>query len=189
MSPVFRVNGTHDPKTPEYAAHVANSLCRLAGCRSAGWSTARYRSASPISVRCRSARRLRATIASKDGARSASGRDRCWGRCSRQPVSARAARFIVFTCADLYRGAPLYKSIDMVDAFHPQTILAWAMNDQRLSVGHGAPVQLQGRAPAWLQARRILSCGSMRSPASTGSAGDRAAIREDAIGYDWYAGI
>ena len=39
--------------------------------------------------------------------------------------------------------APYYESIDLVDAFHPQTILAWAMNDQRLSVGHGAPVRLR----------------------------------------------
>ena len=39
------------------------------------------------------------------------------------------ARFIVFHCADRYRDAPYYESIDMVDAMHPQTILAWRMND------------------------------------------------------------
>ena len=85
------------------------------------------------------------------------------------------ARYIVFTCADLYRGAPYYESIDMVDAFHPQTILAWAMNDQRLSVGHGAPVRLRvERQLGYKHAKYVTK--SMPSPAWTGSAAGRAAI-------------
>ena len=57
-------------------------------------------------------------------------------------ISTRA-RYIVFTCADLYGGQPYYESIDLIDAFHPQTILAWSMNDQPLGVGHGAPLRLR----------------------------------------------
>ena len=49
------------------------------------------------------------------------------------------ARFIVFYCADAFGGRPHYESVDLVDAFHPQTILAYGMNDGDLPEGHGAP--------------------------------------------------
>ncbi|MBA3326662.1 MAG: molybdopterin-dependent oxidoreductase, partial [Rhodobacteraceae bacterium] len=53
------------------------------------------------------------------------------------------ARFIVFYCADDFSGAAYYESIDLVDAFHPQTILAYGMNDADLPIGHGAPLRLR----------------------------------------------
>ena len=53
------------------------------------------------------------------------------------------AKFIVFHCADTLEGHPYYESIDLADAFHPQTILALAMNGKPLSVGHGAPLRLR----------------------------------------------
>ena len=56
------------------------------------------------------------------------------------------ARYIVFTCADLFRGKNYYESIDVIDAFHPQTILAWAMNNAVLDVGHGAPLRARGHS-------------------------------------------
>lgn len=34
-------------------------------------------------------------------------------------------------------------SIDLIDAFHPQTILAYGMNGKNLSIPHGAPVRLR----------------------------------------------
>src|SRR3546814_20214245 len=55
----------------------------------------------------------------------------------------RDARYIVFRCADLIGGKPYYESIDLIDAFHPQTILAWGMNDAPLTIPHGAPVRLR----------------------------------------------
>ncbi len=39
---------------------------------------------------------------------------------------------------DLY-----YESIDLEDAFHPQTILAYEMNDAALPVANGAPIRLR----------------------------------------------
>jgi DMSO/TMAO reductase YedYZ molybdopterin-dependent catalytic subunit len=36
-----------------------------------------------------------------------------------------------------------WESIDMVDAWHPQTLLAYGMNGPELSLGHGAPVRLK----------------------------------------------
>ena len=58
------------------------------------------------------------------------------------------ARFIVFHCADeqlryIDGSHVYYESIDLFDAFHPQTILAYALNDEPLSVGHGAPLRLR----------------------------------------------
>jgi DMSO/TMAO reductase YedYZ molybdopterin-dependent catalytic subunit len=49
-----------------------------------------------------------------------------------------SARFVNFTCFDGY-----YGSIDLLDAFHPQTILAYGMNGRNLPVEHGAPVRLR----------------------------------------------
>lgn len=48
------------------------------------------------------------------------------------------ARFVNFYAYDGYM-----ESIDMMDAFHPQTILAYGMNGKDLPVTHGAPVRLR----------------------------------------------
>ena len=48
------------------------------------------------------------------------------------------ARFVNFYAYDNYM-----ESIDMLDAFHPQTILAYGMNGRNLPVPHGAPVRLR----------------------------------------------
>ncbi|MBV9249556.1 MAG: molybdopterin-dependent oxidoreductase, partial [Acetobacteraceae bacterium] len=60
----------------------------------------------------------------------------------------RAARYLVFHCADtleqtLDDSGRYYESIDLIDAAHPQTILAYAMNDAPLPVSHGAPLRLR----------------------------------------------
>jgi DMSO/TMAO reductase YedYZ molybdopterin-dependent catalytic subunit len=49
-----------------------------------------------------------------------------------------SARFVNFYAFDGYM-----ESIDMLDAFHPQTILAYGMNGSDLPVPHGAPVRLR----------------------------------------------
>lgn len=37
----------------------------------------------------------------------------------------------------------IWKAFDMLDAFHPQTILAYGMNGRDLPIPHGAPVRLR----------------------------------------------
>jgi DMSO/TMAO reductase YedYZ molybdopterin-dependent catalytic subunit len=49
-----------------------------------------------------------------------------------------SARFINFYAFDGY-----IDSIDLLDAFHPQTMLAYGMNGRNLPVPHGAPVRLR----------------------------------------------
>jgi len=59
-----------------------------------------------------------------------------------QPLPS--ARYVVFHCADPdEEGQPYYESLDFDDAFHPQTILAYEMNDQTLPIAHGAPFRLR----------------------------------------------
>lgn len=49
-----------------------------------------------------------------------------------------SARFINFYSFDGW-----IDSIDLLDAFHPQTILAYGMNGRDLTIPHGAPVRLR----------------------------------------------
>jgi len=58
------------------------------------------------------------------------------------------ARFVVFHCMDeiersLSGVVTYHESIDMVDARHPQTILAYSMNDAPLPVRNGAPLRVR----------------------------------------------
>jgi len=142
MSPIFRSNGTRDPGTPDYTAMVANNFAdyRL----QVGGLVGR-----PLSVTLPQLRQMpsRAQITRHDCVEgwSAIGK---WqgpklGALLKAAQIRDSARYVVFTCADLYGGTPYYESVDLVDAFHPQTILAWALNDQVLDVAHGAPVRLR----------------------------------------------
>jgi len=55
------------------------------------------------------------------------------------------SRFVVFHCLDKISmdGNYYYESLDLLDAMHPQTLLAYGMNGQPLPVGHGAPLRLR----------------------------------------------
>ena len=49
------------------------------------------------------------------------------------------ANYVVFYCIDTDSdGTNYYESLDSVDANHPQTILAYEMNDRALPIEHGA---------------------------------------------------
>ena len=100
------------------------------------------------------------------------------------------ARYIVFNCADNLGGGPgglYYESIDLVDAVHPQTIMAYAMNGQPLPVAHGAPLRLRlERQLGYKMAKYVMSIQAVDSLARIGSG--RGGFWEDR-GYEWYAGI
>ncbi len=99
-----------------------------------------------------------------------------------------AARFAVFHCADRLGGVPFYESIDLIDAFHPQTILAWRMNDAPLAIAHGAPLRLRvERQLGYKQAKFVMRIELRESLA--GLHGGKGGYWEDQRGYQWYAGI
>ncbi|MDB5433157.1 MAG: molybdopterin-binding protein [Caulobacter sp.] len=98
-----------------------------------------------------------------------------------------SARYAVFHCADLYDGDPYYESIDLIDAFHPQTLLAYAMNGSPLSVAHGAPLRLRlERQLGYKQAKYVMGVELVDSFARLGKG--KGGYWED-NGYEWYAGI
>jgi DMSO/TMAO reductase YedYZ molybdopterin-dependent catalytic subunit len=101
---------------------------------------------------------------------------------------ASGARYVVFRCADDMGGGYFYyESIDLADAFHPQTILAYALNGQPLSVAHGAPVRLRvERQLGYKQAKYVMRIQVANSFADIGSG--KGGFWEDQ-GYAWYAGI
>jgi DMSO/TMAO reductase YedYZ molybdopterin-dependent catalytic subunit len=57
----------------------------------------------------------------------------------------RDARYVVFHCLDRVEldGNNYYESLDLLDAYHPQTMLAYGMNGKPLPVQHGAPLRLR----------------------------------------------
>lgn len=98
------------------------------------------------------------------------------------------ARYIVFHCADLWEGGEAYyESIDLYDAHHPQTILAYAMNGAPLPEAHGAPLRLRvERQLGYKQAKYVMRIEATDSLADIGRG--RGGYWEDR-GYEWYAGI
>ena len=107
------------------------------------------------------------------------------------------ARYVVFHCADtLNEGSEIvtdpesiryYESIDLVDAAHPQTILAYEMNGKALTTPYGAPLRLRlERQLGYKMAKYIMRIELVRS--FDDLHGGKGGYWEDR-GYEWYAGI
>jgi DMSO/TMAO reductase YedYZ molybdopterin-dependent catalytic subunit len=98
------------------------------------------------------------------------------------------ARYIVFHCADRFASGPYYESIDLIDAFHPQTILAWRMNDAPLPEAHGAPIRLRVEKQLGYKHAKFVMRIEARETLD-GLHGGKGGYWEDSAGYQWYAGI
>jgi DMSO/TMAO reductase YedYZ molybdopterin-dependent catalytic subunit len=99
------------------------------------------------------------------------------------------AHYIVFHCADVMdaSGTRYYESIDMEDAHHPQTILAYDLNDRALPIANGAPLRVRiERQLGYKMAKYIMRIEAVQSFAQIG--GGKGGYWED-DGYEWYAGI
>jgi len=100
------------------------------------------------------------------------------------------ARHVVFHCADPMesdRRSLYYESVDLEDAFHPQTILAYDLNGRPLPVANGAPVRLRvERQLGYKMAKYVMRVEIVDSLADI--RGGRGGYWEDR-GYEWYAGI
>ncbi len=98
------------------------------------------------------------------------------------------ARYIVLHCADTLYGESLYyESVGLEDAFHPQTILAYEMNDETLSVPHGAPLRLRvERQLGYKMAKYLMRIEAVADYSDIH--GGNGGFWEDR-GYEWYAGI
>ncbi len=188
-SPTFRSNGTAEPDSDAYNAWVANGFAdyRL----QVGGLVAAPRSFTLPELRALPARTQItrhdcvegwSAIAKWKGARLAALLDLV------QPKAE--ARYVMFYCADPMAGDGsdlYYESVDLDDAFHPQTILAYDMNDAALPVPNGAPVRLRvERQLGYKHAKFITSIELVSSFAHI--AGGKGGYWEDQ-GYQWWAGI
>lgn len=196
ISPVFKVNGTHEPVEAAYQALKAG-----------GWADWRLAVtglvARPLALSLADIRKLpqRSQITRHDcveGWSAIAG----WQGPQLADVLAQAgvsskARYVVFRCADNYGGEAAkggqqssslyYESVDMVDALHPQTILAHSMNGAPLTPGHGAPLRLRvERQLGYKQAKYLMELVVTDSFAGFGQG--KGGYWPDR-GYEWYAGI
>ncbi|MGA9342560.1 MAG: molybdopterin-binding protein [Rhodanobacteraceae bacterium] len=99
------------------------------------------------------------------------------------------ARYAVFHCFDTMdsAGTPYYESIGMDDAHHPQTILAYKLNDEALPIANGAPIRVRiERQLGYKMAKYIRAIELVASLDAI--QGGNGGYWEDQ-GYEWYAGI
>jgi DMSO/TMAO reductase YedYZ molybdopterin-dependent catalytic subunit len=187
LSPYFRPNGTRRPDTAAYQSHLEE--------RFANWRVViDGLVARPLSLGLAQLARLpqRVQITRHDCVEgwSAIGQ---WhgpqlGPILRAAGLLPAARFLVFHCADRFGAAPYYESIDLVDAFHPQTILALRLNGRPLPVANGAPVRLRVERQLGYKHAKFIERIEARSSLA-GLYGGKGGYWEDNSGYQWYAGI
>lgn len=89
------------------------------------------------------------------------------------------ARFVVSYSYDDFAN-----SIDMLDAFHPQTILAYSMNGRDLPVPHGAPLRLRVERQLGYKGLKYL-----QRLVVTNEFDDGGQKGDLANGWSWYTGI
>ncbi|MFC3079375.1 molybdopterin-binding protein [Phenylobacterium terrae] len=191
ISPDFRANGTRNPQDPGY---VALRDSGFAGYRLVVDGLVER----PLALSLPELRALpgRSQITRHDCVEGWSSIGKWTGARLSAVLQAAGlrdeARFIVFHCADKLEPTPdesgrYYESIDLEDAFHEQTILAYDMNGAPLPVPHGAPVRLRvERQLGYKHAKYVMRIEAVDSLARLGRG--KGGYWEDR-GYEWYAGI
>jgi DMSO/TMAO reductase YedYZ molybdopterin-dependent catalytic subunit len=186
MSPFFRSNGTSHPGTPEYARHLAENF--------ANWRlVVDGLVARPLSIPLATLKSIphRVQITRHDCVEGWSAIGKWHGlelsRILDTAGLSTRANYIVFHCADRFGEKPYYESIDLVDAFHPQTIIAWGMNGHLLPVANGAPLRLRvERQLGYKHAKYVMRLEAVSDFAKI--QGGQGGYWPDR-GYEWYAGI
>ena len=190
LSPSFRGNGNTDPQSDEYKAMAADGF--------ADWRLVVDGLVdAPASLSLAELRSMpsRTQITRHDCVEgwSAIGQ---WTGVPLAQVLQRvkpkpSARYVVFHCADSFADGdettPYYESIDMQDAYHPQTLLAYALNDKTLPITNGAPLRLRvERQLGYKHAKYVMRLELVADFADIGDG--KGGYWEDQ-GYQWYAGI
>jgi DMSO/TMAO reductase YedYZ molybdopterin-dependent catalytic subunit len=188
ISPVFRSNGTSLPDSPGYA-ELAQEGFRNWRLQIAGLV------AQPLNLSLSALRLMppRTQITRHDCVEGWSAIGKWTGVPLKDVLKVArvspSARFVVFHCADTLEqgGDTYYESIDLVDAFHPQTILAYELNGAPLPVANGAPLRLRvERQLGYKQAKYVMRIEVTDRLEHLG--GGKGGFWEDR-GYEWYAGI
>ena len=188
LSPSFRSNGTSRPSNPEYERLAAGGFAdyRL----DVGGLVAKPLSLSIAEIRALPSRTQItrhdcvegwSAIGKWKGARLSALLEKT------QPSST--ARYVVFHCADSLEegGEPYYESIDMDDAYHEQTLLAYELNDSSLPIENGAPLRLRvERQLGYKMAKYVMRIELVDTLEKI--AAGHGGYWEDQ-GYQWYGGI
>jgi len=188
ISPRFRSNGTAEPRSAAYQALADRDFAdyRL---------EVRGLVAQPLSLTLAEVRALpgRTQITRHDCVEGWSAIGKWKGaRLAALLALARPhpeARYVVFRCADpMDAGGTLYyESIDLDDAYHEQTLLAYELNGAPLPIANGAPLRLRvERQLGYKMAKYVMAVELVASFAGIG--GGKGGYWEDQ-GYEWYAGI
>ncbi len=187
MSPSFRSNGNRTADTPEYRAMLAN-----------GFANFRLRVGGlverPLAISLDQLRSMpsRTQITRHDCVEGWSAIGQWTGPQLSQVLDiARlrdGANYIVFHCADGFGDTPYYESMDLADAYHPQTILAYGMNGGPLPEAHGAPIRVRNeRQLGYKHAKFVMAIEAVARLDDI--YGGRGGYWEDVGDYAWYAGI
>jgi DMSO/TMAO reductase YedYZ molybdopterin-dependent catalytic subunit len=186
-SAVFPTNGNIDPANPDYQALARNDF--------ADWKLTVFGLVERLAEFSLSdLRRLpsRTQITRHDCVEGWSAIAKWKGvplsEVLRQVRPLPSARYVVFYCADPDEtGQNYYESIDFEDAYHPQTILTYEINDHVLPIAHGAPIRLRlERQLGYKMAKYVMRIELVERIDSI--AGGKGGYWEDQ-GYEWYAGV
>lgn len=187
LSPIFKANGSTSVDTPAYHRHIAEGFTN--------WRLAvdgLVRQPLSLSLAQLMAMPAREQITRHDCVEGWSAIGQWRGTPLALILKAAGlstrARYLVFHCADTLDGRPYYESIDLVDGFHPQTIMAWSMNGQMLPVAHGAPLRLRvERLLGYKHAKFVHRIEAVSDLAFIGQG--NGGYWEDVSGYEWYGGM
>ena len=187
ISPFFRGNGTTNPGGADYEAAVASNF--------ADWRLeVRGLVDNPMSLSLDNLRALpqRTQITRHDCVEGWSAIGEWTGPQLSTLLDAAGvrdeARYIVFRCADTLSGGDYYESVDMIDAYHPQTIVAHLLNGEPLEVRNGAPLRMRVERQLGYKHPKYLT--AIEAVASFDDIeGGGGGYWEDRAGYQWYAGI
>ncbi len=187
ISPVFRGNGSVTVDTNEYRQHVADEF--------ANWRLEiGGLVAHPMSLSLENMRKLpqRTQITRHDCVEGWSAIGEWTGPQLSTILEAAGvsdkANFILFRCADTLSGNQYYESVDMIDAMHPQTIIAHKLNGESLPIKNGAPLRMRIEKQLGYKHAKFLT--AIEAVASLDEIGlGQGGYWEDHHGYQWYAGI
>ena len=192
LSKTFRANGTTDPEDETYQGLAKNGF--------ADWRLeigGLVERPARLSLAALRAMPSRTQITRHDCVEGWS----CIGKWKGVPLATvldavkpqPSARYVMFYCADPMdqtlddSDTRYYESIDLAGAYHPQTILAYEMNDAPLTVPYGAPLRLRDeRQLGYKMAKYLMRIELVESFADI--RGGKGGYWEDQ-GYEWYAGI
>lgn len=103
-----------------------------------------------------------------------------------------AARYVMFDCYDtieqsLSGGVKYYGSIDLIDARHSQTILAYGCNGQTLPVANGAPLRVRVERQLGYKMSKYIRAIELTDSLAKFGKGNGGYWEDN--GYDWFGGI